>query len=48
MDPVIVAGAGPVGLTLAPFAGHLIAALVVGDEAPFDIEAYRPDRFSAG
>lgn len=45
---VVAGGFGPVGLTLAPFAGHLIAALVVGDEAPFDIEAYRPDRFSAG
>jgi D-amino-acid dehydrogenase len=44
---VVAGGFGPAGLTLAPLCGHLVAAAALGEEVPFDIEAYRPDRFSA-
>jgi D-amino-acid dehydrogenase len=44
---VVAGGFGPVGLTLAPFCGQLAAAAALGEEVPFDIEAYRPDRFNA-
>jgi D-amino-acid dehydrogenase len=43
---VVAGGFGPGGLTLAPFSGHLVAAVALGEDVPFDIEAYRPDRFS--
>jgi D-amino-acid dehydrogenase len=46
-EVVVAGGFGPAGLTLAPFCGHLVAAVALGEEAPFDVEAYRPDRFSA-
>lgn len=38
-------GFGPSGLTLAPYAGRLIADLVLGRDPGFDLMPYRPDRF---
>jgi glycine/D-amino acid oxidase-like deaminating enzyme len=45
---ILASGFGPTGLTLAPFAGALIADVVLGDEPRIDLHAYRPDRFAAG
>jgi D-amino-acid dehydrogenase len=46
-EVVVAGGFGHSGLTLAPFAGHLIAAVALGEQPSMDLEAYRPDRFSA-
>ncbi|HEV7979536.1 FAD-dependent oxidoreductase [Amycolatopsis sp.] len=46
-EVVVAGGFGPAGLTLAPFSGHVVAAVALGEEPPFDVGAYRPDRFSA-
>jgi glycine/D-amino acid oxidase-like deaminating enzyme len=46
VDNVYVAtGFGPAGLTLAPYAGRLVADLVLGRDPGFDLTPYRPDRF---
>ncbi|AXB48598.1 NAD(P)/FAD-dependent oxidoreductase [Amycolatopsis albispora] len=42
---VVVTGFGPAGLTLAPYAGHVIAAELLGAPVDDDLAAYRPDRF---
>ena len=41
----VATGFGPSGLTLAPYAGRLVADLVLGREPGFDLTPYRPDRF---
>lgn len=41
----VATGFGPSGLTLAPYAGKLVADLVLGREPDFDLTPYRPDRF---
>ncbi|TNC24304.1 NAD(P)/FAD-dependent oxidoreductase [Amycolatopsis alkalitolerans] len=46
-DVLIATGFGPSGLTLAPFAGRLIAELALGARPSLDLEPYRPERFSA-
>jgi D-amino-acid dehydrogenase len=46
-EVLVAGGFGHSGLTLAPFSGHVVAALALGEPAPFDVGAYRPDRFSA-
>jgi D-amino-acid dehydrogenase len=46
-DVLIATGFGPSGLTLAPFAGSVIAGLVLGERPALDLEPYRPDRFTA-
>jgi D-amino-acid dehydrogenase len=46
-EVVVAGGFGPAGLTLAPFSGHIVAAVALGEPAPFDVGPYRPDRFSA-
>jgi D-amino-acid dehydrogenase len=47
-DVVLATGFGPTGLTLAPFAGAVIADVVLGDPPRIDLHACRPDRFTAG
>lgn len=42
---VLATGFGPSGLTLAPFAGSLVADVVLGETPQADLEPYRPDRF---
>ncbi|MHA6628788.1 NAD(P)/FAD-dependent oxidoreductase [Pseudonocardia sichuanensis] len=42
---VLATGFGPSGLTLAPYAGALIAEVVLGEEPGLDLNPYRPDRF---
>ncbi len=44
---VLATGFGPAGLTLAPFTGKLLAALVLGEDVPFDLSPFSPDRFGA-
>jgi D-amino-acid dehydrogenase len=46
-DVLIATGFGPGGLTLAPFAGAVLADLAAGAEPSFDITPYDPERFSA-
>lgn len=46
-DVLISTGFGAGGLTLAPFAGTLIADLALGVEPSLDVTPYRPERFSA-
>jgi D-amino-acid dehydrogenase len=46
-DVLIATGFGAGGLTLAPFAGTLIAALALGEEPSLDVTPYGPERFSA-
>ncbi|TDQ00980.1 D-amino-acid dehydrogenase [Labedaea rhizosphaerae] len=41
----VATGFGPGGLTLAPYAGRLVADLVLGRDPGFDLTPYRPDRF---
>jgi D-amino-acid dehydrogenase len=43
---VVATGFGPAGLTLAPFAGKLVAELALGEDAPFDLKLFSPDRFA--
>jgi D-amino-acid dehydrogenase len=38
-------GFGPSGLTLAPYAGKLLADLILGCDPGFDLTPYRPGRF---
>jgi D-amino-acid dehydrogenase len=42
---VLATGFGPVGLTLAPLAGALVADLVLGEPPRLDLRGYAPDRF---
>jgi D-amino-acid dehydrogenase len=42
---VLATGYGPTGLTVAPFAGALVAAAVLGEEPALDLHPYRPGRF---
>jgi D-amino-acid dehydrogenase len=42
---VLATGFGPGGLTLAPYAGALIAEVVLGEEPGPDLSRWRPDRF---
>jgi D-amino-acid dehydrogenase len=44
---VLATGFGPGGLTVAPFAGALIADVVLDGVPRIDLQAYRPDRFPA-
>lgn len=46
-DVLIATGFGAGGLTLAPFAGTLIADLALGEQPSFDLAPYEPERFSA-
>jgi D-amino-acid dehydrogenase len=41
---VLATGFGPTGLTMAPFAGALVAEVVLGEEPRLDLTPYRPDR----
>lgn len=43
---LVATGFGASGLTLAPFAGSLIAALAVGEQPAIDVAPYRPGRFA--
>jgi D-amino-acid dehydrogenase len=43
---VMATGFGPTGLTLAPFAGALVADIVLGRPPGLDLHPYRPARFS--
>jgi D-amino-acid dehydrogenase len=45
---VIGNGLGPSGLTIGPFAGRLLAQLVLGEAPGFDLAAYDPLRPAAG
>ncbi len=45
-DVLVATGFGPGGLTVAPFAGRLVAGLALGEEAPVDLTPYRPERFT--
>jgi glycine/D-amino acid oxidase-like deaminating enzyme len=45
---LVATGFGPTGLTVAPFAGVLVAAMALGEEPPAAIEGLRPGRFSEG
>jgi D-amino-acid dehydrogenase len=42
---VLATGFGPTGLTVAPFAGALVAAAVLGEEPAVDLRPFRADRF---
>jgi D-amino-acid dehydrogenase len=44
---VLATGFGPGGLTLAPFAGSLVADVVLGAAPQVDLAPYRPDRFDS-
>ncbi len=44
---VLATGFGPGGLTLAPFAGSLVADVVLGGTPQVDLTPYRPDRFDS-
>lgn len=46
-DVLVATGFGASGLTLAPFAGSLIAGLATGERPPIDVTPYRPGRFAA-
>jgi D-amino-acid dehydrogenase len=43
---IMAAGFGPTGLTVAPFAGALVADIVLGHPPGLDLHPYRPARFS--
>ncbi|WP_315898726.1 NAD(P)/FAD-dependent oxidoreductase [Siccirubricoccus deserti] len=45
---VIGNGLGPSGLTIGPFAGHLLAQLVLGQALELDLAAYDPLRPATG
>jgi D-amino-acid dehydrogenase len=45
-DVLMATGFGAGGLTLAPFAGTVIADLALGVRPSLDVEPYRPGRFS--
>ena len=45
---VIGNGLGPSGLTIGPFAGRLLAQVVLGEEPELDLAAYDPLRTTAG
>jgi D-amino-acid dehydrogenase len=45
---VIGNGLGPSGLTIGPFAGRLLAQLVLGEAPELDLVAYDPLRPAAG
>jgi D-amino-acid dehydrogenase len=45
---VIGNGLGPSGLTIGPFAGHLLAQLVLGQAPELDLAAYDPLRPATG
>jgi D-amino-acid dehydrogenase len=42
---VLATGFGPVGLTLAPLAGALVADAVLGEASRIDLRRYAPERF---
>ncbi|GAA5109736.1 NAD(P)/FAD-dependent oxidoreductase [Pseudonocardia adelaidensis] len=44
-DVFLATGFGPVGLTIAPLAGALVADLVLGEEPRLDVRPYAPSRF---
>ncbi|HET6502159.1 MAG TPA: FAD-dependent oxidoreductase [Amycolatopsis sp.] len=46
-DVLVATGFGPTGLTVAPFAGAVVAALALGEKPPMDATPLRPGRFSA-
>ncbi|WP_431878457.1 NAD(P)/FAD-dependent oxidoreductase [Amycolatopsis sacchari] len=46
-DVLVATGFGAGGLTLAPFAGALVASLALGEEPALDLAPYAPDRFRA-
>ena len=43
---ILATGFGPAGLTLAPFTGKLLAALILGKDVPFDLTPFSLGRFS--
>lgn len=43
---VLATGFGPAGLTIAPFAGAVVAAVVLGEEPAVDLQPFRADRFT--
>jgi D-amino-acid dehydrogenase len=45
-EVVLATGFGPAGLTVAPFAGSLVAGLVLGEPDTFGLGAFSPERFS--
>ncbi|MFE0028038.1 NAD(P)/FAD-dependent oxidoreductase, partial [Amycolatopsis sp. NPDC059021] len=45
---VLATGFGPAGLTLAPFAGKLVAALALGEDAGFDLTVCAPGEGGGG
>ncbi|WP_219417071.1 NAD(P)/FAD-dependent oxidoreductase [Pseudonocardia nigra] len=45
---VLASGFGSGGLTLAPYAGSLVADLALGEPVSFDLTPFRPDRFGDG
>ncbi|KAA9160843.1 FAD-binding oxidoreductase [Amycolatopsis acidicola] len=47
-DVLLATGFGAGGLTLAPYAGSLVAALALGERPELDLTPYRPGRFAAG
>lgn len=47
-DVVLATGFGAGGLTLAPYTGALVAALVLGDEVELDLAPYAPDASATG
>lgn len=46
-DVLVATGFGPSGLTVAPFAGALVASIALSEEPPADISPLRPGRFTA-
>lgn len=45
-NAVVVMGLGPSGLTLGPYAGALVADLLLGAPPPFDLRPFDPNRFA--
>lgn len=46
-DVLVATGFGPTGLTVAPFAGALVASMALGEEPSIDVSPLRPGRFSS-
>lgn len=47
-DVLVATGFGPSGLTVAPFAGALLASIALGEAPAMDVSSLRPDRFTLG
>ncbi|GLY67114.1 NAD(P)/FAD-dependent oxidoreductase [Amycolatopsis taiwanensis] len=47
-DVLMATGFGPTGLTVAPFAGALLASIALGEAPAMDVSSLRPGRFSSG